>query len=294
MGPPPCLLRLIWRVGHPALVGWMCCLGSRLLGKRVGSTSWLTNARSSPFPIGLAGALDSPRGHGGGRRVGFSFEEPNGIVVGPGLWAGAGLWGSIWDISFFPASIHLLPKPSLVNSHSSFLAFNRPPLHLRGFGAEKALPRLCVDVCHGPKGCPGPRLSSAASPLPGDHGPCWSAPQGLLPGSFGDSCPIGDLRALREQGKAREMERTMGVPSGTPGSGPVGPQLSRPVLPPRLLVRNLVRLVLLWVWPNPAQGQQLALGANCCTALARPAMCAGGAARPGLVPATSRLLARGT
>lgn len=215
-------------------------------------------------------------------------------MVGPGLRAGAGLWGSVWDVSFFPSSIHLLPKPSPVNSHSSFLAFNRPPLHLCGFGAEKASPRLCVDVCHGPKGCPGPRLSSATSPLPGDHGPCWSVPQGLLPGSFGDSCPVGDLRALCEQGKAREMERTTGVPSGTPGSGPVGPQLSRPALPLRLLVRNLVRLVLLWAWPNPAQGQQLALGANCCTALAHPVMCAGGAARPGLVPATNRLLAHGT
>ena len=50
---------------------------------------------------------------------------------------------------------------------------------------------------------------------------------------------------------------------------------------------SLVRLVLLWARPNPA------LGARCCTATAHPAISTGGAARPGLIPTTSRLPARG-
>lgn len=56
---------------------------------------------------------------------------------------------------------------------------------------------------------------------------------------------------------------------------------------------NLLRLVLLWARPNPAHGQQLALGANCCTAIARPVISTGGAACSGLVPTTSRLPAHG-
>lgn len=48
-GPSTHLVRLTWRVGHPVPVGWMCWLGSRLLGKRVGSISGLMSTRSLPF-----------------------------------------------------------------------------------------------------------------------------------------------------------------------------------------------------------------------------------------------------
>lgn len=150
-----------------------------------------------------------------------------------GLWAGAG-WGghpaasvgSVWDVSCFPASILLLPKPFPIKSYSSPLAFNQSPLHLHGFGAEKASLCVCVDVCYGPEGCSGPRLSSAVSPLPGDHGLCWSVPQGLLASSCGDGCPFGDLQALCEQGKMCKMERSKVVTPGWHGDSPGFPVAS--------------------------------------------------------------------
>lgn len=154
-------------------------------------------------------------------------------MLRPGLWAGAG-WGghpaasmgSVWDVSFsLPASFCSL-KLFPIKSYSSPPAFNQSPLHLRGFGAEKASLYVCVDVCYGPEGCSGPRLSSVVSPLPGDHGPCWSVPQRLLASSCGDGCPFGDLQALCEQGKMCKMERSKVVTPGWHGDSPGFPVAS--------------------------------------------------------------------
>lgn len=49
--------------------------------------------------------------------------------------------------------------------------------------------------------------------VPTPWGP-WSAPQGLLPSSFGDSHPVGDLQALCEQDTVCKMGRSRAV---TPG-----------------------------------------------------------------------------
>lgn len=177
------------------------------------------------------------------------------------------------------------------------LAFNHPLSTCADLRLRK-LHCLFVSMCVTAQGLSWCQVELCGVPAP--WGP-RSVPQGLLPSSFWDSHPTGDLQALCEQGAACKMGRSWAVTPGWRDDTGGIPAVTRLLVAapspcthcrPCPACRNLVRLVLLCARPNPAQGQQLALGANCCTAIAHPAISAWGAAQPGLVPTISSCQSR--
>lgn len=72
------------------LVGWMCCLGSQLLGKKVLSISQLIALSPCCFPPA------SPHEHSSGQRAGSGCKELSHFMLQPGLGAG-------WDGSLLCA-----------------------------------------------------------------------------------------------------------------------------------------------------------------------------------------------
>lgn len=158
-----------------------------------------------------------------------------------------------------------------------------------------------------PRGLSWSQAKLCGVPTPWGPWPILACAIGAAPQQLWGSRPAGDLQAPCEQGKVCKMERSKGVTSGWLGDSPALPVACWWRRPPALLpsaasapCRNLVWLVLLWARPNPAHSQQLAPGANCCTAVACPATSAdqrgsarGEAARPGSVPTMSWLMAHG-
>lgn len=94
-------------------------------------------------------------------------------------------------------SLNLFP----IKSYSSPLAFNQSPLHLHAFGAEKASLCVCVDVCYGPEGCSGPRLSSAVTRSLGTMARAGLCHRGCLPAAVGTAVALGTLRRCVRKAK---------------------------------------------------------------------------------------------
>lgn len=111
---------------------------------------------------------------------------------------------------------------------------------------------------------------------------------GQLPAAFGMATPRGCRQRV---GKDQTSWGEASVwPRGGVGTAQ-GPRQWPPALLPPPPLHVLAGILPGWfycrAWPNPAQGQQLALRANCCMAAARTAISTRRAACPGPVPTRS-------
>lgn len=195
----------------------------------------------------------------------------NHTALWPGLQAAVGQHvatlqhplGCVWDV----ALLLMLPLHSLNPRISTSLCTYRD---------EKT---LCV--CGGMEG----GLPSGKAPR------CTAAPSSFWDGHAKEPCGQHVGKDQMSWGEASVW------PRGGVGTAR-GPQQWPPALlaPPPL--HFLAGILPGWFYcraqPNPAQGQQLALRANCCMATARTAISAWRAACPGPVPTRSRVPGSGT